>query len=60
MRNSVKILIVGLGQIGYSNAEYISKLGYEVHGYDISKSAVKRALDNNIGQRIPHQLPFVK
>jgi nucleotide sugar dehydrogenase len=43
-----KILIIGLGQIGYSNAEYMSSIGLKVDGYDISERAVKRALDNNL------------
>ena len=46
-----KILIVGLGQIGYSNAEYMSKLGLNVEGFDIDKKAVKRALDHKIIQK---------
>ena len=43
-----KILIVGLGQIGYSNAEYMAGLGLEVDGYDIDSRAVQRALDHNL------------
>ena len=43
-----KILIVGLGQIGYSNAEYFSSLGLQADGYDISEKAVKRALENKL------------
>ena len=47
-KESKKILIIGLGQIGYSNAEYMTQLGLHVEGFDISKNAIKRALDNNI------------
>ncbi|MEM2760656.1 MAG: NAD(P)-binding domain-containing protein [Nitrososphaerales archaeon] len=43
-----RVLVIGLGQIGYSNAEYMSSKGIEVDGYDISEKAVKRALDNNV------------
>ncbi len=43
-----KILVIGLGQIGYSNAEYMTSLGLNVDGHDISEKAVKRALDNGI------------
>src|SRR5437879_12786484 len=39
-----KILIIGLGQIGYSNAEYMKKFGLRVDGYDTMEKAVQRAL----------------
>ena len=39
-----KILIVGLGEIGYSNAEYMTKIGIHADGFDISKDAVQRAI----------------
>jgi len=39
-----KILIIGLGQIGYSNAEYLHSLGLRVDGFDISEKAVERAI----------------
>ncbi len=47
-----KILIIGLGQIGYSNAEYMTSLGMHVDGYDISKEAIARALKNKIIQKV--------
>jgi len=43
-----KILIIGLGQIGYSNAEYMASIGIQADGFDISEKAVKRALDNKV------------
>lgn len=43
-----KILIIGLGEIGFTNAEYMSKLGLWVEGYDINKEAVTRAKNNNV------------
>lgn len=43
-----KILIIGLGQIGYSNAEYMKSLGLNVDGFDISKEAVQRAINNGV------------
>lgn len=46
-----KILVIGLGQIGYSNAEYMTSLGLNVDGYDISPKAVTRALENGVIQR---------
>lgn len=49
-RTDSKILIIGLGQIGYSNAEYMKSLGLRVHGYDISEQAIQRALDAGIIQ----------
>lgn len=44
------ILIIGLGQIGYNNAEYMSAHGLNVDGYDIDKKALRRALDNKVIQ----------
>lgn len=46
--NDKKILIIGLGQIGYSNAEYMTSLGLNVDGYDISENAIKGALDAGV------------
>jgi nucleotide sugar dehydrogenase len=43
-----KILVLGLGQIGYHDAQYISSLGLTVDGYDISEKAVKRALGDGV------------
>ena len=48
-----KILIIGLGQIGYSNAEYMTSLGLHVDGYDINKEAITRALNNKVIQKNP-------
>ncbi len=45
-----KILVIGLGQIGYSNAEYMTKLGLDVDGVDINKEATKRALQHKVIQ----------
>ena len=45
-----KILIIGLGQIGYSNAEYMTSIGLKVDGYDISQKAIQRALESKIIQ----------
>jgi UDP-N-acetyl-D-mannosaminuronic acid dehydrogenase len=42
------ILIIGLGQIGYSNAEYMNSRGLRVDGYDIDAKAVQRALQSGI------------
>jgi len=42
------ILVIGLGQIGYSNAEYISSKKMHVDGYDISGKAMQRALHDKI------------
>jgi UDP-N-acetyl-D-mannosaminuronic acid dehydrogenase len=43
-----KVLIIGLGQIGYSNAQYMTSRGLSVDGYDISEKAVNRALQNKV------------
>jgi UDP-N-acetyl-D-mannosaminuronic acid dehydrogenase len=47
-KNKNKVLIVGLGQIGYSNAEYMTMKGLTVDGYDISEKAIRRALDDQV------------
>ncbi|HVX03387.1 MAG TPA: hypothetical protein VHA09_09565 [Nitrososphaera sp.] len=46
--NGKKVLVIGLGQIGYSDAEYMTMKGLTVDGYDISDKAVQRALDDQI------------
>ncbi len=48
MKTDNKILVIGLGEIGYNNAEYMSGMGLDVEGYDINQKAVKRALDAGI------------
>ncbi|MFH0897814.1 MAG: potassium transporter TrkA [Candidatus Bathyarchaeota archaeon] len=51
MVENAKILIIGLGEIGYSNAEYMTKLGLPVQGYDINRMAVRRAVRNGVINR---------
>jgi UDP-N-acetyl-D-mannosaminuronic acid dehydrogenase len=46
--NGNKVLVIGLGQIGYSNAEYMTMKGLAVDGFDISDKAVKRAIDDQV------------
>ncbi len=46
--HSEKVLIIGLGQIGYSNAKYMTSKGLWVDGHDTSQKAVDRALDAGI------------
>lgn len=43
-----KVLVIGLGEIGYNNAEYMTGRGLVVDGYDISETAVRRALDDGV------------
>ena len=44
-----KILIIGLGQIGYSLAEYITKIRkIEVDGYDINETVIKKGIRDGI------------
>ena len=38
----MKVCVVGLGQIGFPVAEYVSEKGLDVWGYDISSVAVER------------------
>ena len=42
------ILVIGLGQIGYHDAEYMTSRGLNVDGYDIDPKAVQRAIDHGI------------
>lgn len=46
-----KTLIIGLGQIGYHNAEYMTRLGLNVDGFDLERSAIRRALKAKIIQK---------
>jgi len=47
-----KVLIIGLGQIGYSNAKYMTSKGLWVEGYDVSQQALHRALDDGVIKKI--------
>jgi predicted transcriptional regulator len=38
-----KILIVGLGQLGFPVAKYVKERGFDTYGYDISTKAMERA-----------------
>ena len=44
----MKVCVVGLGEIGFVAAKYISDKGLDVWGYDISLAAVKRAKEAGI------------
>ena len=46
-----KTLIIGLGQIGYHNAEYMTRLGLNVDGFDLRRTATERALNAKVIQR---------
>lgn len=50
-KDKANILIIGLGQIGYSDAEYMTWRGLKVDGYDINANAVQRAIVNGIIRR---------
>jgi nucleotide sugar dehydrogenase len=43
-----KILIIGLGEIGYHDAEYMTSRGLRVDGYDLNPKATERALQDGI------------
>ena len=45
-----KTLVIGLGQIGYNNCEYMTRHGLDVDGYDISDEAVQHALNTGVIQ----------
>jgi UDP-N-acetyl-D-mannosaminuronic acid dehydrogenase len=49
--NDKKVLVIGLGQIGYSSAEYMTMRGLTVDGYDISSKAVERAIADRVIRR---------
>src|SRR5215472_8167881 len=38
-----KIIIVGLGQLGFPVAKYVKERGFDTYGYDISTKAMERA-----------------
>ena len=46
--NPQEILVIGLGEIGYNNAEYMSGIGLDVAGYDINPKALKRVQEAGI------------
>lgn len=46
--NTRKVLIIGLGQIGYSNAEYMTMKGLAVDGFDINQKAIDRAITDGV------------
>jgi nucleotide sugar dehydrogenase len=48
MDKKSKILVIGLGEIGYHNSEYMTSIGLSVEGYDIDKKAIQRALEAKI------------
>ena len=48
LKQKPKTLIVGLGQIGFHNAEYITQCGLSVDGYDIEETAIQRALKTKV------------
>jgi nucleotide sugar dehydrogenase len=54
MRNkSPNILVIGLGQIGYANAEYLTTIGFHADGYDINKNATEKAIADRVIKREP-------
>lgn len=47
-KSDLKILVIGLGEIGYSNSEYMTKKGLHVDGFDINPDAVFRAIKDGV------------
>ena len=43
-----KILVIGLGEIGYNNCVYMTGKGLHVDGYDIKEEAIQKALDDEV------------
>ena len=38
-----KILVIGLGQLGFPVPEYVKERGFDIYGYDINTKAIDRA-----------------
>jgi UDP-N-acetyl-D-mannosaminuronate dehydrogenase len=38
-----KILVIGLGQLGFPVPEYVKERGFDIYGYDSSANAIDRA-----------------
>lgn len=47
-KSTGKVLVIGLGQIGYSNAEYMTMKGLTVDGYDKSDNQITRAISDGV------------
>ena len=46
--NKPKTLVIGLGEIGFNNCEYMTLQGLNIDGYDINEKAVQHALNAGI------------
>ena len=46
-----KVLVIGLGEIGYNNCEYLTRYGFNVDGYDINDEAIQHALSEEVIQK---------
>ena len=44
----MKVCVLGLGEVGLPTAKYILSRGFEVYGYDISSTAIKRAKEEGV------------
>ena len=42
------VLVIGLGEIGFSNAEYMTSRGLKVDGHDINEEIISRALTKGV------------
>lgn len=51
MKQQPKTLVIGLGQIGFHDAEYFAQRGLGVDGFDVQKTAVQRALSAGVIRR---------
>ncbi len=47
-----RILVIGLGQIGYHDAEYMASLGLSVDGYDVNRETAERAVRDGVLRRL--------
>lgn len=53
MKEDLRILLIGLGEIGYSNAQYLAQNGVIADGHDINMNTVQKAIDAKVINRQP-------
>ena len=51
-----RIAVIGLGEIGFSTAEYLTSLGISIDGYDIKKEVLDEAKSRGIIRDVVHNL----
>lgn len=54
--SSKKVLVIGLGEIGFATAEYLTSLGVDVDGYDIQQTVWENAKKRKVISNAPQDL----